>query len=373
MSVRVKDVVKLMEELAPPYMAEQDDPIGLQVGDPKREVNRICVALDVTEEVVDECIREGAEMIVAHHPIIYRPLKALRADRPEGRLMEKLVKNDISVYAAHTNLDTAEGGVNDMMARAIGITECRPLLSSYSERLYKLVVFVPSTHAEAVSEAMFAAGAGQIGNYSRCSFTVQGTGTFMPEAGTNPYIGEQGKLERVAETRVETIVPDNKRQQAVDAMLRAHPYEEVAYDLYAVELKGKAFGLGRIGKLADEMTLEEFAGNVKHAFAVPALRVVGNLDRKVRKIAVLGGSGRSFLRHALSAGADVFVTGDIDHHTAHDALAAGLAIVDPGHHAEQIMKRGVADYLNERLAAAADNHGARAYASTISTEPFLFL
>ncbi|WP_199618801.1 Nif3-like dinuclear metal center hexameric protein [Paenibacillus alkalitolerans] len=371
MLVRVRDIVTLLERFAPPYLAEPDDPIGLQIGHPDNQVSRISVALEVTEEVAEEAIREGAQLIFAHHPLIYRPLKSIRTDRPEGKLVGKLLVGGISVYVAHTNLDAAHGGINDMMAEAIGLSQLSPLRISYTEPLYKLSVFVPSSHLHAVQEAIFSAGAGHIGNYSRCSFNVEGFGTFMPEEGSEPYIGTQGKTERVSETKVETIVPAGRRQAVVEAMLKAHPYEEVAYDIYALELKGKSFGLGRVGMLPEQVELAEFARKVKEAFGVPAVRVVGDADRKVSKAAVLGGSGKSFLRDAIAAGADVFVTGDFDHHTAHDALAAGVAIVDPGHHAEQIMKRGMADWLNGRLKET--NAAAKAYASAVHTEPFKFI
>ncbi|WP_274363273.1 Nif3-like dinuclear metal center hexameric protein [Paenibacillus thermotolerans] len=370
MSVRIKQVIDLLEQFCPPHLAEEGDPIGLQVGSEHNEVTRVSVALEVTEEVAEEAIRQGAQLIFAHHPIIYRPLKSLRTDQPAGKLLEKLLANRISVYVAHTNLDTAEGGINDMMAGALGLSGTVPLTQSHSEKLYKLVVFVPTTHLEAVSGAMFSAGAGHIGNYSHCSFTVEGFGTFMPQDGTDPFIGKQGVLEKVNETRIETIVTAAGRRAVVEAMLQAHPYEEVAYDLYAVELQGKSFGLGRIGVLPSPVSLEDFSESVKKAFEVPAVRVVGDLNRKVSKVAVLGGSGRSFLKQAISSGADVFVTGDIDHHTAHDALAAGLAIVDPGHHSEQIMKEHMSRWLNGQFHEKGLN--VQAFPSSISTEPFMF-
>ncbi len=178
-------------------------------------------------------------------------------------------------------------------------------------------------------DALFQAGAGWIGNYSDCSFNIAGTGTFKPMEGTDPFIGKQGKLEKVPEIRIEIVVPESMERKAVQAMLKAHPYEEVAYDLYPMDLKGRNFGLGRVGKLPEAVELRTLAGDVKRAFEVSHVRVVGNLNRSVRKIAVLGGSGRDYVRHALFAGADVLVTGDIDFHTAQDALAAGLSIIDP--------------------------------------------
>jgi len=364
-------VVQLMEELAPKHYAVPDDKIGLQLGSLRKEIRRVLVTLDVTDEVVEEAIKEGADLIIAHHPIIYRPLTHLQTDTPSGKLYSKLIKQDLTVYVAHTNLDVADGGVNDRLAQALGMGELRHLEEIHTEGLKKLVVFVPATHHEKVQQAVFGAGAGHIGDYSHCSFNIEGTGTFLPQEGANPFIGKQGKLERVQEIRLETIVPQSAEKRVIQAMLKAHPYEEVAYDLYQMDLKGRSFGLGRVGKLQAEVSLGELAEQVKQAFGLPMVRLVGDPEERIQKAAVLGGSGGRYVRHALFAGADVLITGDIDYHTAHDALAAGLKIIDAGHHIEQIMKPAVADYLNRRFAEK--GYSTQAVASEISTEVFRFL
>lgn len=361
----------MMEQLAPKHYAVPDDKIGLQLGTLQKDVRKVLVALDVTEDVVAEAIDSGAELIIAHHAIIFRPLQHLQTETPAGKLYERLIKHDIAVYIAHTNLDVTDGGINDMMAEALGLCGLRHLEDIHTERLKKLVVFVPQTHCEQVQEAVFAAGAGWIGKYSHCGFTVDGTGTFLPQEGADPFIGKRGKLEKVSEVRFETVVPESAEKRVIQALLKAHPYEEVAYDLYPMDLQGRTFGLGRVGKLPQPMSLGELTNRVKQAFAVPYARVVGNLDRKVRKVAVLGGSGSRYVHHALFAGADVLVTGDIDYHTAHDALAAGLCIIDPGHNIEKIMKSRVADYLNEQLRDK--SYDTEAIASAVDTEPFRFM
>jgi dinuclear metal center YbgI/SA1388 family protein len=366
-----QSVIQLMEELAPKHYAVPDDKIGLQLGTLQKEITGVLVALDVTDEVVDEAIQKHCNLIIAHHAIIYRPLSHLQTDSPAGRLYEKLIKQDISVYIAHTNLDVAEGGVNDMMAEAIGLQIQAPLEDIHTDKLKKLVVFVPEDHLERVRQSLFNVGAGWIGQYSHCSFNIEGTGTFMPEEGSQPFTGRQGKLEQVREVRLETIVPQSIERKAVQAMLKAHPYEEVAYDLYHLDLKGRTFGLGRVGRLPEPVTLEQLCEIVKVSYDVPAVRLVGDMHRKVQKIAVLGGSGGRYVRHALFAGADVLITGDIDYHTAHDAAAAGLALIDPGHNVEKIMKRGVADYLRRKLSNK--KWDTSVFASEIDTEPFLFL
>lgn len=366
-------VVQLMEKLAPKHYAMENDKIGLQLGTLNKPVKKLLVALDVTSEVVDEAIEEGADLIIAHHAIIYRPLAKLDTSTPAGKLYEKLIKNDIAVYISHTNLDVADGGMNDWIADLVGISpDGRQCLEEiHTDKLYKLVVFVPESHHEQVLEALWRAGAGEIGNYSHCSFNIKGTGTFIPGPNTNPYSGTQGKLERADEVRIETIVPHSIHRKAVQAMLKAHPYEEVAYDLYSVDLKGRAFGLGRSGKLERETTLGELAERIKSAFDVPAVRIVGDLNRPIRKAAVLGGSGSRYVRHAIFTGADVLITGDIDYHTAHDALADGMSIIDPGHNIEKVMKRQTADWLNNQLKEAKSD--TVAIASKLNTEPFTFV
>jgi dinuclear metal center YbgI/SA1388 family protein len=360
-----------MEELAPKHYAVPDDKIGLQLGSLRKEIRKVLVALDVTEQVVEEAVGIGADLIIAHHAIIFRPLSHLQTDTPAGRLYAELIKQDIAVYIAHTNLDVADGGINDMMAQAIGLSGLQSLEDIHTEKLKKLVVFVPATHHELVQQAVFTAGAGSIGRYSSCSFNIEGTGTFLPQEGTDPFIGQVGQLSKVPEIRLETVVPESLEKRVVAAMLKAHPYEEVAYDLYPMDLKGRTFGLGRVGKLAEETTLAQLADTVKLAYSVPSLRVVGELSRPVRKVAVLGGSGGRYVRHALFAGADVLITGDVDYHTAQDALAAGLAIIDPGHNVEKIMKAEVAEFLNRKLREK--RWDTVAVPSDVDTEVFRFV
>ncbi len=342
-------VIQQMEQWAPKRLAVPDDRIGLQVGTLNKKLKKVLVALDVTEEVVDEAIAEQAGLIIAHHAVIYRPLKALRTDLPGGKLLEKLIKHDIAVYIAHTNLDIAEGGVNDMLADALGLQDRRILSETMREPYRKLVVYVPDSHAEPVSEALFQAGAGQVGHYKECSFQLAGTGTFTPQEGSQPYIGRSGQREHVTEKRIETIVPASLERKVLQVLRSAHPYEEPAYDLLPLELDGHAYGLGRIGKREQPCTLRELVEDVKQACQVPYVRFVGDERQQVSKVAVLGGAGGRYLAQAKFAGADVMITGDVDYHAAHDALAAGLCVIDAGHNIEKIMKHGVADRLGSQL------------------------
>lgn len=365
------EIIQMFESFYPKKFAIDGDPIGLQTGRLNRRVSKVMVALDVLDQVVDEAIEEGAELIIAHHPLMYRPLKKLDLDQPEGQLLEKLIKHDITVYAAHTNLDVAKGGVNDLLAEALGLEGTEVLVPTYEEELRKLIVFVPEEHAESMRDALGNAGAGSIGDYSHCSFSAAGTGRFLPGEGADPFIGKKGKPEEVKEIRLETIYPAHLEKNILTEMLRAHPYEEPAYDLYPLKVKGETLGLGRIGVLPRDMSLGEFAEHVKEVLSVKGLRFVGNPDTRIRKVAVLGGDGNKYFRHAKRKGADVYVTGDFYYHTAHDAISAGLNIVDPGHHVEKVMKKGVA----EQLAKQAEKLGydVNFMPSNANTDPFTFV
>lgn len=364
-------VIQLMERLAPKHYALPDDKIGLQLGTLDKDIRKVLVTLDVDEKVVDEAIAAKVDLIIAHHAIIFRPLKNIRTDLPAGRLYEKLIKNDIAVYISHTNLDVAEGGINDMMAKALRLSDTLPLEESWSDPLKKLVVFVPEDDHDRVLSAILDAGAGAIGDYSHCSFNLNGTGTFKPGEGTDPHIGSIGTMERVQEVRIETVIPQSLQNQIVKAMIKAHPYEEVAYDVYPLDLKGRSLGLGRIGLLPQATSLSKLAEEVKSALQVPAVRVVGQLERTIKKAAVLGGSGSRYIQAAKFSGADVLITGDVDYHSAQDALAIGLCLIDPGHNAEKIMKQAVSEYLSEALRQ--NRYETEVAASGVNTEVFQFM
>jgi len=328
------------------------------------------IALDVLEEVVEEAIEKKVDLIIAHHPLIYRPLKNITTDQLPGRMIEKLLKNEIAVYAAHTNLDVAKGGVNDLLAEALNLFNTEVLIPTHEIQLKKLVVYVPTEQNKQVKDALGKAGAGSIGNYSHCLFSSSGTGQFLPDDAANPYIGQNGKLEEVNEERIETIFPDYLEKKVLQAMIKAHPYEEVAYDIYNLDNKGETLGLGRIGEII-EMTLGEFANYVKKALDVPTVRVVGDLNAKVKKVAVLGGDGNKYISSAKFKGADVFITGDLYYHVAHDAMMMGLNVIDPGHNVEKVMKKGVAEYLTKLCIEK--SYDVSIFPSEQKTEPFQFV
>ena len=334
MSVKCGDIATAIEKLAPLAMAESWDNVGLLVGKADHPASQVLLSVDVTPPVVEEAVELGATLIVSHHPFPFQSFRQIRTDTVNGAMLSKLLKHEIAVYAAHTNLDRATGGVNDALAARLGLFDSTPL-QLYNEPLVKIVVFVPEEHEAKVWRAMSEAGAGHVGNYSDCSFRTKGVGTFMPQAGSNPFVGQTHQLSSVAEVRLETIVPAAQSAKVVQAMLAAHPYEEVAYDIFALQNERPMGGLGRIGRLPAQLSLANFAVVVKAALGVDGVRVYGDIDTQVHSVAVCGGSGMDCAVQASSAGAAVLVTGDIRYHEAQEALAQGLCLIDAGHFATE--------------------------------------
>ncbi len=368
----VSDIVTKFEEFAPKQFAEKGDPIGLQLGNLSAPVHKMMVTLDVRPQTVTEAVANQVDFIFAHHPAVFHPVSSFDLSVPQNQMYAELIKNNITVYAAHTNLDNAPGGMNDWISEQLNLTNISPLLGPQEEKTYKLAVFVPKKNAEQLRNGLATAGAGSIGNYSNCSFSVPGTGRFLPGDKAHPYHGKKGELEKTAEEKVEVIFPARKKEQVLAAMYANHPYEQIAFDLYAVEGSGVKYGMGRIGELSKELSLADFVQECKKAFKISGLRVVtNNVKQKIHRVAVLGGSGAKFYPSALSKNADVYVTGDVSYHTAHDMLASGLNVIDPGHHFEWVcqphLKRMFSDWAKK-------NHWPiRVIASTVNTDPFLFI
>jgi dinuclear metal center YbgI/SA1388 family protein len=333
-TARIQDLVGLIHSLFPPSLAEEWDNCGLQVGDPAASVTRVLVALDPNEAALAQAVASGAQLLLTHHPLLLRPLRSVTPGDEAGRVVLAAARQQVAILSAHTNLDRAAGGLNDWLAARLGIAGCQPLAAGDAD-LLKLVVFVPEGHEAAVAEALFAAGAGHIGGYDRCSFRSAGTGTFRPGPGSHPFLGRIGETEQAAELRLETILPRALVNKALDKLRRAHPYEEVACDLIPLANRRSDVGLGRIGRLAEPCSLENFAARVKSALDCKALRLAGGEPKSVTKVAVCGGSGASLTSEAARQGADVLVTGDVKYHEARLAESLGLALVDAGHFATE--------------------------------------
>ncbi len=348
---RIHDLLGLLNVLYPPSLAEEWDNPGVQAGDLRARVNKVLVCLDPSEHALRAAAEAGAEALLCHHPLLLKPLRNLTLETETGRILFAAIRNRIAVLAAHTNLDRAANGLNDWFATALGLESCRPLQDGDAS-LVKVIVYVPSGYESPVARALFEAGAGHVGDYDNCSFRSEGIGTFRPAQGCTPFMGTVGEQSRVREVRLETVIPRDRLQRAVDRMVRAHPYEEVAYDLVPLANRRTDCGLGRIGRLEEPKTLQDFAGTVKEALRVPALRTVGDPRAMVAKVAVCGGSGAGLLREAARQGADVLVTGDIKYHEAREAAGLGLALVDAGHFAtERLMIGPLAETLTQAAAA----------------------
>lgn len=369
-SPRLAAVIGLMNRISPPALAEEWDNAGLQVGDPQAVIERVLVCLDAEEAAFEEALRVDAQLIIAHHPLIFRPLKRIsRADTP-GQLIFRAIRQGVAVAAAHTNLDRASDGLNDWLAAQLELVDPVPLEAPATNAYRKLVVFVPAGHEARVMDAMFAAGAGHIGAYDRCSFRTVGTGTFRGAANTDPFIGTPGVVEEAEELRLETIVPVSVEQRVVERMIKAHPYEEVAYDLMPLANPDRSVGLGRVGRLAQATTLGDFARRIKQRLEVPAVRLVGDSGREISKVAVCGGSGMVTYADAVRHGADCLVTGDIKFHEAQRARNDGVALIDAGHFGtEKIMIKELAARLTEL--AAAHQYQLEVFAMTAEKDPFI--
>jgi dinuclear metal center YbgI/SA1388 family protein len=369
-TARVADIVGLINRISPPHLAEDWDNVGLQVGDPSAPVRRILVCLDAEAGAVEEAARLGADLIVCHHPLIFRPLKRITPGDPVGDVIFRAIQRTIAIVAAHTNLDRSVDGLNDWLAAQLGLAAVTPLERPRCDGYYKLVVYVPSGHENAVMEAMFAAGAGHIGAYDRCSFRTSGTGTFRAGADTDPFIGTPGTYKETEELRLETIIPIQLRDRIIPRMIKAHPYEEVAYDLIPLANPVQGAGLGRIGVLNEKLPLDAFAGQVRRTLDVAAVRMVGNADQMIGKVAVCGGGGMVTYADAQRLGADCLVTGDIKFHEAQRARADGMALIDAGHFGtEKIMIKKMAERLTSLIAE--QRFGLEVITMTTEHDPFI--
>lgn len=338
LKMKIAEITNFIETVAPLAMQESYDNAGLIVGDRNAEATGALICLDVTEEVVDEAIGIGYNLIIAHHPFVFGGLKKFSGDSAVERTLIKAIKNDVAVYAAHTNLDNMLlNGVNSKIASKLGLEDVK-ILSPMSGSLRKIVVFVPTDKAEAVRDAMFGAGAGCIGNYSRCSYNLQGEGTFKAEEGCNPYVGEIGKTHFEPETRIETIAPAHAVGKIVSAMLAAHPYEEPAFDIYPLDNTFDQAGSGIIGTLPQPENATDFLQKVKKKFGCGVIRHTRLPESPIQRVAVCGGAGSFLIGDAMRAGANILLTADIKYHQFFDARYP-FVLADIGHYeSEQFTK-----------------------------------
>jgi len=346
--MQISEITNYIESIAPLAYQESYDNAGLLVGNPKDEVEKALICLDVTEAVVDEAIGGGFQLIIAHHPLIFSGLKKLNGKNEIERCVQKAIKNDIAIYAAHTNLDSVHGGVNSKISQRLQLKNCK-ILSPVKGQLKKLVTFIPTEQSEAVKQAIFEAGAGNIGNYDSCGYSSNGTGCFRGNDSTNPFVGEPGELHYEAEVRFETVFPAAKQRAVVAALLKTHPYEEVAYDIYPLDNEYEQVGAGMVGELETPISELEFLQFVKKQFKCEVIRYSPLQGRKVKKVAVCGGAGSFLIRQAISSGADIFITGDMKYHQFFEAEGK-IIIADIGHfESEQFTKEVFYELLTKKF------------------------
>lgn len=364
--MQVKDVLAFLNELAPYSYQESYDNSGLLVGSPTMEVTGILVALDCIESIVDEAIAQNSNVIVTHHPIIFKGLKRITGSNYIERTVIKAIQHNIALISIHTNLDNMSYGVNKVIADRLQLKNTR-ILSPKDSTAYKLAVFVPTTHTEILKTALAEAGAGKIGNYDSCSFSTTGEGQFRALDGANPFLGNPNELEKVPETKIEVVVPQHALAQTLQAMRKAHPYEEIAYDIIALSNTNQTIGSGMIGELEQPIDTTTFLNNVKNEFQCGTIRYTHLHTDKIKRVAVCGGSGSFLLRDALREKADIFITGDFKYHEFFDAENR-IIIADIGHFESE---QYTSHFLVEQLKKNFTNFAVRL--TNVNTNPINYL
>lgn len=337
--MRIKDILQTIEQLAPLPLQEDFDNSGLQVGDANREATGALLCIDVTENVIEEAISLNCNLIIAHHPLAFRSFKSMTGRNYVERCMIKAIKNDICIYAAHTNLDNARGGVNYKLAEMLGLQQLR-ILSPQKGKLLKLVTFVPDSYAEFVRTALFNAGAGHIGNYDSCSYNLLGEGTFKAKEGTSPFVGEVGELHYEKEVRIETVLPKYKQTEVLRSLIAVHPYEEPAYDFYPLENDWTQVGSGVVGVLPEPIPEQEFLYLLKDVFNLSAIRHTKLQNRDIHDVALCGGAGAFLIPEAIAYGADAFVTGEAKYNDFYD-VEGRLLLAVVGHYESEICTKNI--------------------------------
>lgn len=337
--MRIKEILSIIEQLAPLALQESYDNSGVQVGDINQEAKAALLCIDVTEDVIDEAITLGCNLVIAHHPLAFRKFRSLTGKNYVERCMIKAIKNDIVVYAAHTNLDNAKEGINLYLAKMLHLQNIR-ILASQESKLLKFVTFVPYSHAEQVRNALFNAGAGSIGGYDNCSYNSNGNGTFRAGVNTSPFVGEVGELHTEPEMRIEVVLPLYKKGDIIRALIAVHPYEEPAYDIYTLENDWSQAGSGVVGTLPEEMEEEDFLYLMKDTFSLSTVQHSTLRNRAVRDVAICSGSGNFLIGNAIGYGADVFITGEAKYNDFYDVEDKILLAV-VGHYESEVFTKNV--------------------------------
>lgn len=370
--VKVKDIVSRFEEFAPKWMAEKGDPVGLQLGDLSQEVHKMMVTLDVRPETVQEAIDQDVDFIFAHHPAMFRPVQPFDLAVPQNKMYAELIKHNITVYGAHTNLDNANGGMNDWLADLFGLRNTIPMLPTREEKMYKLAVFTQSNTADSMRHALNAAGAGNLTNYRDCSFSLNGTSRFISRDDEHSYNSNKDEMVEIVQEKIEVFFPDRIKGQVLKAMEENHPQKDFLYDLHVVDGMGQQYGMGRVGDLPQSLTVKELADKCEKVFDIPGVRVISqNINQQIKRVAILGGSGARFYPEALAKGADLYITGDVSYHVGHDIFASGMSVIDAGHYIESECKPHLTALFNQWNQE--NNWQISIYQSQLNTNPYQFM
>jgi dinuclear metal center YbgI/SA1388 family protein len=346
--LKVKELINHLEEFAPLSYQESYDNCGLISGDKEKNITGVLLCLDSTEEVLKEAVKRGCNVIIAHHPILFSPIKKITGKTYSERAILYAIKHDLCIYAMHTNLDNIRQGVNNKIAQKIGLKNLS-ILSPKNGLLKKLVTFCPINKASEVRTALFAAGAGKIADYDECSFNVEGIGTFKAGENTNPHVGTKHKKHLEKEERIETIYPIHLENKVIQALLTSHPYEEVAYDIYPIEVPNPEVGSGMMGEFEKALSEKDFLAHLKKNMKLSCIRYTPFTGKKVKKVAICGGSGSFLLPNAINSGADAFVTADFKYHQFFDAEGK-ILITDIGHYeSEQFTPEILLELLKEKF------------------------
>jgi len=364
-----KEIIKYLEEWAPKEIAWDKDNVGLQVGDPEIKIKNVLLSLDLKEEVIESAIKENCNLIITHHPLLYYPLKNLDFSKSSrAKMIEKLIKNNITLYSAHTNLDFTKHGVSYQLAQRLSLKNIR-FLKNLSDNQIKLAVFVPASHINKVAEAIHQSGGGIIGEYSHCSFRTAGTGTFKGSDESNPSIGTKGVVEFVEEVKLEVLVNKWNLNPVINAMKKVHPYEEVAYDIYSLKNNNANYGMGAIGELKDAMDTNDFLVFVSSKLKTSTLRYTHGKKKKIKLVAVCGGSCGELVEEVFKQNADAFVTADLKYHTFQDAEGK-ILLIDAGHYETEAP---ILDEIKRRLESLLiENKKIKVLKFKGSTNPIVF-
>lgn len=362
-------IFKYIEDWAPKEIAWNKDNIGLQIGSAEREIKNILLSLDLNMKVVDEAIRKDCNLIITHHPLLFNPLRKINIDSDlTSKLIEKLIKHDITLFSAHTNFDFTKDGVSFQLAKTVGLENIK-FLKNLESNQFKLIVFVPETHIEQVAQSVFEKGGGIIGEYTHCSFRTSGEGTFMGSEKSNPAVGSKQKYEKINEVKLEVLIDSWKLNNVLFAVKKVHPYDEVAYDVYPINNKNVNYGIGAIGVLKKEMTTKDFLNLVSKNLNIKNLRYTTGKANKIKKVAVCGGSGSEFISEALNQQADAYITADLKYHTFFDAKDK-ILLIDAGHYETEVVSL---DEIKKRLSVFVNSKtDIKVYKFSGHTNPVIF-